>query len=572
MTQWPIFLLISAILTSLTSNATPTFITTFTGFQTGSLVFNLASPTTAAGYDTSTTAFTFSAAFSATPNIALGLQTLSSTYPTTNATANTLLDLTVASASASGATISFYRTTGVVTKTSVNYLAASTSLFLEVTTSYFDLVGTTIYNIGSGLRSSSVNMGYRVKSNSTNSVVVFNVAGLSMSRQTSTYQLALTLSAKYSTTYSLQVSVGDKNALKWVRVCGISYETVATTISSPYFLDMGFLTDFAGSIPDSSAASSISTLGSIYTGMAGWMVRDTNYILDYSLTFSLRAYTQTTVSLTSYSAAYVWYRQEVCATNYFLTTTGHLCSACHISCLTCTGAASTQCLTCPTTRTYSSGSCVCNSNYYDTGAQACSVIVCNLVICLSCPSSGVCGSCASYYNRYLFNNTCACNPYTFDSYAATGSPFCNYCYYACLTCSSANYPPSALTCLSCDEDRDHRQFIAANSTCTCMDGYYENNTAVCVGCHHSCATCTTSTFCVTCNSTLGRNPDQSSSLCSCEAGTYDNLLDQLCQPCPYNCDTCSSDSLCLTCPSSREIIAGNCDCLDGYYEGGNYEC
>ena len=154
-----------------------------------------------------------------------------------------------------------------------------------------------------------MSMSYRTKSNSTNSVVVFNTMGIEMHRLSNTFDYALDITSKFTSTYSLQVSVPSNNRIKWIRICGMSYEKIASTISAPYYIDLGFFTDFAGTVPDSSGASAITTLGTIFTGMKDWGINDANSILGYSLTFSGRSYTQTTSSLTRYSAMYVWYRQ-----------------------------------------------------------------------------------------------------------------------------------------------------------------------------------------------------------------------------------------------------------------------
>ena len=150
-----------------------------------------------------------------------------------------------------------------------------------------------------------------------------------MQRQSNSYEFSLTLSAKYSSTFTVEVSVPANNRIKWVRICAMSYEKIATTIESPYFLDMGFMSDFGGTIPDSSG-SSITTTGTIFTGMKDWGINDANSVLDYSLTFSVRTYTVETNSLTKYSASYLWYRMETCPDYYFLSE--DTCAACDISC------------------------------------------------------------------------------------------------------------------------------------------------------------------------------------------------------------------------------------------------
>ncbi len=44
--------------------------------------------------------------------------------------------------------------------------------------------------------------------------------------------------------------------------------------------------------------------------------------------------------------------------------------------------------------------------------------------------------------------------------------------------------------------------------------------------------------------------------------------------CPYKCLTCNQNGTCLTCSGTlnRRILDLDCQCIDGYYDDGTFEC
>ena len=95
----------------------------------------------------------------------------------------------------------------------------------------------------------------------------------------------------------------------------------------------------------------------------------------------------------------------------------HTCDSCHYSCLTCDSPDNTSCLTCPTTRIYSSleNTCECISGYTDVNVSLCVEITCSST-CYTCSNLNQCGSCHSSLNRILVGTECVCEDYTFDSF------------------------------------------------------------------------------------------------------------------------------------------------------------
>lgn len=174
---------------------------------------------------------------------------------------------------------------------------------------------------------------------------------------------------------------------------------MATTINPPYYLNIGFITDFSGTIPETSGATGVTAMGSIFVGMTDWTIDDSNGVNNYNFSLSANTFVLTSTSLTSCRNSYVWYRQETCPQYYFLTS--HRCIACDISCNTCDGPLSTNCLSCTTTRSYDAmgKKCNCLTGYVDQGGRDCIQITCNIGLCRTCSYIDQCGSCYSFAYR-----------------------------------------------------------------------------------------------------------------------------------------------------------------------------
>lgn len=142
--------------------------------------------------------------------------------------------------------------------------------------------------------------------------------------------------------------------------------------------------------------------------------------------------------------------------------------------------------------------------------------ICQQIICpgycTACSNDNFCTGCIASYYRTLNNGSCVCSSYSLDM-SAVNVLTCMACYPTCETCAS---PLASTACLTCNLAKDHRTFLASNSTCNCVSGYYEIanlNTlyvnylyvgAPCLACHYTCATCSASASCATCNASLNR--------------------------------------------------------------------
>lgn len=353
------------------SAVSPTFLTSLPDCKAGSVVLILAAPSTANGYDTTSTQFNFPSSFSQAPNMALGLSFLSSSYSTTTNLYSWAYELSVTGTSQTNALIQLVCTTGIVSQMSVNYLAVLSTSFLEVTYAKLDLTSFTIYTqTVPQSRSVARTIPYRTKSNSTNAVIAVSTVGMNSIRQSvHTFIYSLSISAQYVNSYEVTLTAGPYNRLSSVTVQGISYESVATTIYPPYYLSIGYVSDFSGTIPENSGATGVTAMGIIFIGMTDWTIDDSNGVNTFNLSVSQNTYTLTSTSLTSCRNSYVWYRQESCTQYYYLS--AHVCYPCDISCSTCSGPSNTSCLSCTSTRSYSlaTGSCPCLTGYVDQGAR-----------------------------------------------------------------------------------------------------------------------------------------------------------------------------------------------------------
>jgi len=130
------------------------------------------------------------------------------------------------------------------------------------------------------------------------------------------------------------------------------------------------------------------------------------------------------------------------------------CAACSSTCLTCSGAATSQCTSCPV-------------GYYLSTTSMCVNCMLNCVDCASVfnnvtnTSSVQCSRCSTGYS--LINNTCRASPGDRIAVSEVQGVII-ICPAGCKSCTNAS------VCTSC-----HTGFVPFNNTCRM--------------CHESCATC-----------------------------------------------------------------------------------
>lgn len=72
------------------------------------------------------------------------------------------------------------------------------------------------------------------------------------------------------------------NRMKFIRICTINFEQVAEPIDPPFYLDYGYQSSFVFTVTDTSGVT-VTSYGTIFTGMTDWRFIDTNNIINYNM-------------------------------------------------------------------------------------------------------------------------------------------------------------------------------------------------------------------------------------------------------------------------------------------------
>ncbi|KAL4482616.1 hypothetical protein ABPG73_021276 [Tetrahymena malaccensis] len=256
-----------------------------------------------------------------------------------------------------------------------------------------------------------------------------------------------------------------------------------------------------------------------------------------------------------------------CKSNEYQDSSSNKCAPCNVTCATCSGPASTQCLTCQAgqllyTSPDNKKTCInsCPDGYFsDTKNNVCAQ--CNSS-CLTCASPGdnkSCLTCAP--NLYLLNGQCVNScPQKYYSTTSTNpqTMICKQCYQDCLTCSG----PQSTDCKTCQLPN---YFVAATSQClpNCPPKFYKNDPlALCSACDPSCANCSgpSANQCTSC--TGSSYLDGNSCVNTCSPGKFANQNDNTCTACDQTCKTCdgTASTNCLSCA------------LPNYYQSQTKQC
>lgn len=125
---------------------------------------------------------------------------------------------------------------------------------------------------------------------------------------------------------------------------------------------------------------------------------------------------------------------------------------------------------------------------------------------------------------------CVCSATYFNNET---NKVCVSCHHSCQTCTST----SQTACLTCPA-LSQRTLIAG--ACGCNQYYFENNVPTCATCVYTCATCTNTANCTSCNSAINHRYLSTSSMeCLCEVGYYNVNSQRTCSPCLPSCTSCT---------------------------------
>lgn len=160
-------------------------------------------------------------------------------------------------------------------------------------------------------------------------------------------------------------------------------------------------------------------------------------------------------------------------------------------------------------------------------------------------------------------SSCENSPYRFQTFCLQQCPrsfvnIFNGANSTCQFCNITNY-------LIPNEDA---------SQCVCAQQHFINKTGQCSRCDYSCLTCSSQKKCLTCDTSqfiTKRVFDQSSGLCTCPAGFFDDSQNQnlICQKCFKDCLTCYGTSLynCISCVEGRTLdSSGKCSCASNFQD------
>ena len=232
------------------------------------------------------------------------------------------------------------------------------------------------------------------------------------------------------------------------------------------------------------------------------------------------------------------------------------CYPCDATCLTCTGAGSSDCLTCQSARFFINDQCLCYDGNYSFADGSCGLCDASCSTCSLSPTN--CTTCSA--NMTLLNSQCISSVCALDSYISS-SGNCASCSLYCQTCNGSE----AYNCLSCFPGM---HVPGGYGYCQCIDGTYLSSISpnlTCAACNSNCATCTEmASICTSCANGLVLN--SSTRTCSvCPSGTY--FSNGACLTCYPKCDTCLGplESDCITCKQGMNFTNQACVSSPGYY-------
>jgi hypothetical protein len=247
-----------------------------------------------------------------------------------------------------------------------------------------------------------------------------------------------------------------------------------------------------------------------------------------------------------------------CSSGQYMNTSSNQCSSCKVTCLACVNA--DNCSSCDEAKhrvlSNASQQCEPEGGYYESGvaeALACSPG------CDRCLSASTCLECENNTNRYLNNGSCVAED---GFYTVNGSVTALPCSVTCLTCSGA-----AGICTSCNSSLN-RALNASSSSCEPERGFYESGAAEAAACPPGCASCLSFSLCLECDNNTNLVLQNNS--CMAAPGFYTANGSTTVLPCSPACLTCAGTAFsCTSCNSSlnRELntSTSSCEPMPGFY-------
>ena len=149
----------------------------------------------------------------------------------------------------------------------------------------------------------------------------------------------------------------------------------------------------------------------------------------------------------------------------------------------------------------------------------------------------------------------------------------------CTTCTY-NTSTSTFRCLTCNSTL-FRVLDSTSTSCVCQNGYYEDSSLICQPCTAGCVSCLyngTNSICSGCNSSLMRTMGAANLTCDCITGYYQDS-NNVCNMCTVGCLACSYNgtaAICSACDSTLNRVMGSgnltCPCTSGFFLNANNTC
>jgi hypothetical protein len=299
-----------------------------------------------------------------------------------------------------------------------SYFAFSDGTYVEL--QYLDLSSSlgslaTINSIAP--QSITIPTTYNTKSNASRAVVKVLTVSATYTWINGAFGYTITKGNYLANTFDLGIAVAVNSSISSIRVCIIDYESVLFVVNPPYYLSDLTSSSISGTVPEVSGLA-ITDTSEIFNGIM-YMTFNDAQPLNFSLGFIQSSFTVGTTA-SAFSFEFLWYKMETCGNNYYIDTTNlSNCLGCDVTCLTCSGSLSTNCISCTSTRTLTGNSCPCNTGYYEALVSDC--LVCNL-ICYTCNGTADnCTACrngdnrATNYSSSTGKTSCLCITGFYDS-------------------------------------------------------------------------------------------------------------------------------------------------------------
>lgn len=246
-------------------------------------------------------------------------------------------DLNLTSTFPTKFTVVFTRSISNFSSATIKYMATNNVTYFDIQISSSSF-GSNTGSIGAVItsnRTGSINIPWRRKSNTSNVGIAYYTVGLSQIWLGSSFTYSLTNSSfgLNNDSYNLQISVnptsGSSNGISYIRICTISYEIVTLVANQQFFSSLLSTSNLSGTVPGT-VISNVIDFSVIFSGVVDYSFIQSSS-LNKAFQIALSGSTFLVTDLTARSS-FLWLRNLVCPSGYYINATSSTCVACHFSC------------------------------------------------------------------------------------------------------------------------------------------------------------------------------------------------------------------------------------------------